>query len=85
MAETILAVNAGSSSIKLSLYETDGRCTLSLAFAGQLDGSRFPGTPQVRMIAEHTLEIVTPALAAGPSPRTGHESLAAAMKGAKDP
>jgi acetate kinase len=38
VAGTILVVNAGSSSIKFSLYATDGRSTLSPASRGQIDG-----------------------------------------------
>jgi acetate kinase len=38
MADTILVVNAGSSSIKFSVYETHDRRTLRLASKGQLDG-----------------------------------------------
>ena len=38
MAGTILVVNAGSSSIKFSLYETDGRSTLRPTSRGQIDG-----------------------------------------------
>jgi len=38
MADTILVVNAGSSSIKFSLYEIDGERTLRPALKGQIDG-----------------------------------------------
>ena len=38
MADTILVVNAGSSSIKFSSYEIDGGRTLRLALKGQIDG-----------------------------------------------
>jgi len=38
MADTILVVNAGSSSIKFSLFEIEGGRTLRLASRGQMDG-----------------------------------------------
>lgn len=38
MADTLLVVNAGSSSIKFSLFETDGRSALEQASRGQMDG-----------------------------------------------
>ena len=38
MADTILVVNAGSSSIKFSSYEIDGGRTLGLVLKGQIDG-----------------------------------------------
>ena len=38
MADTVLVVNAGSSSIKFSVYELDGTRMLQLASRGQIDG-----------------------------------------------
>ena len=38
MADTVLVINAGSSSVKFAVYELDGTRTLQLASRGQMDG-----------------------------------------------
>ena len=36
--DTILVVNAGSSSVKFQVFETDGKSALTLLIKGQMDG-----------------------------------------------
>ena len=66
MADTLLVVNAGSSSIKCSLYEVGAAQSLDLASKGQIDGI---GTaPHLRMRDPHGEVLVDRTYAAGDVP-----------------